>query len=90
VVIFLEACVGLTKRSSFPGVNYTVTDFVDSGGWFPENMALGSSKLKSTNSPLIISLAVTGGNDTVGVREVVSDKSEVLVPVTMSLGAGGG
>jgi len=81
------------KRSSFPGVNCTVTDFVDSGGWFPEDMALGNNELKSTKSPLIIfsrCLAVTGGNNTVGIREVVSDESEVLVPITMSLGAGGG
>jgi len=66
---------------------------MNSKGWFPENMALGSSKLKSTNSPLIIfsqSLAVTDGNDTVGVWEVVGDESEVLVSVTMSLGADGG
>jgi len=49
--------------------------------WFPENMVLGSNELKSTNSPLMIisrSLAVTGGNNTVGVPVLINDASEVL------------
>jgi len=55
-----------------------------------------ANKLKSTNSPALIffqSFAVTGGNDTVSIRELVSDESEVLiceVPIPISLGTGGG